>query len=675
MEDNKNKVAGAKKGTSGKTTAKPLNKPKSGKQTPANNKNGKKPSNNVDNTTKNKKPVESTGNKAKAKNLAESTGNKAKAKKPVDNVVKKSKSVENTEGKQQKNKVAVETEEQVIKNPFAKTKNSLNEELPQEDTAEDILSEDIQESTEDEDNPEDTEGGIEGAAELPDDKKLLYLKKEKKRKILMIVGFVICAIAFISAIVTTVVVTKLNVVPVKYIVLVDIVVFIFLAWFVIMQQWVVPGIVAKIIAILMSIGMIFGSFYMNYTYKSIKKITGVVEKVDRMCVFVMADNPAESLIDAKDYNFGVLTDIDHDNTVNFKENIEKELKQKIQVKEYDYVLDLVGGLYKGEVDAILLNGSYSGFAASADEFIEFDTDTKIIYSQEIVSKVTVEKEKNENYLAPEDEGEVFTLYISGIDTRGSSPKVNSNSDVNILMTVNTKTRQILLISTPRDFYVPLSISGGVRDKLTHAGGHGIDVSVATLEMLYEVNIDDYLKINFTGFIDVIDALGGVTVHSDYSFQTLNGDYYIEAGMNECDGAKALAFARERYSVPGGDRTRGKDQMTVIEALIKKMASSQLLNNYTEILDSLSDSMVTSMTYEEISELIKFQLNDMRDWDIVKYSADGADSSGPTYSAGSQILYVMEPYQETVDQAKEYLKQIYNNQKVVLKEETTESTSY
>lgn len=652
MEDNKKKVAGAKKDASGKTTPKSGSKPKTGKQTPGtNNKNGKKPSSNGGNTTKNKKPVENTGSKVKAK-----------------------KPVENTESKQQK--IAAEAEEQVIKNPLANTTDSEDDNLMQENTSNESDAEVIQEGIEGESNPEDTGIGLEDAAELPNDKKLLYMKKEKKRKILMIVGFVICAIAFVSAIITTVVVAKLDIVPVKYIVLVDIVVFIFLAWFTIMQQWVVPGIVAKIIAVIMSVGMMFGSFYMNYTYKSIKKMTGVTEKIDRMCVFVMADDPAEALIDAKDYNYGVLADIDHDNTVSFKESIEKELNQKIQVKEYDYVLDLVAGLYNGEVDAILLNGSYGGFASSAEEYKNFDNDTKVIFSMEIVTKVTVEKEKNENYLAPEEEGEVFTIYISGIDTRGSSPKVNSNSDVNILMTVNTKTRQILLISTPRDFYVPLSISGGVRDKLTHAGGHGVDVSVATLEMLYEVNIDDYLKINFTGFIDVIDALGGVTVHSDYSFYTRHGGYYIEVGQNECDGAKALGFARERYSVPGGDRTRGKNQMAVIEALIKKMASSQMLNNYTQILDSLTNSMVTSMSYDEISDLVKFQLNDMRGWDIVKYSVDGYDASGPTYSAGSQILYVMEPNQETVEQAKEYLRQIYKNQTVVLKNDTTtESTEY
>lgn len=504
-------------------------------------------------------------------------------------------------------------------------------------------------------------------------KKPVDKKKEKLRKTLMYVGFVICAIFLITTVVSTVVITRLDVIPVKYVILIDIIFFILIVWLTIMQRWFVPGIIGKVIAVILTIVMIVGSIYMNFTYKSIKKMTGVTEKVDMMCVYVMYEDEAQTLQDAKDYSFGVLSSIDHDNTVSFKAEVSKEIGS-ISVIEYDYVLDLVAALYNGEVQAILLNSAYVNFATGADDYKNFESETRVIFSKEIVTHVKVDKPKNENYTgADKEDGEIFTIYISGIDTRGSSPRVNSNSDVNILMTVNTNTRQVFLLSTPRDFYVPLSISNGVKDKLTHAGGHGIDVSVDTLEMLYEINIDDYIKVNFTGFIDVIDALGGVNVYSDYSFYTTHGGDLINVGYNECDGAKALGFARERCNVPGGDRTRGKNQMAVIEALIKKMASSQLLNNYTEILDSLTDSMVTSMSYDEISDLIKFQLEDMRGWDVVKYSVDGYNSEGPTYSAGSQLLYVMEPDQETVEQAKTYLRQIYAGEKLVIKETTEETT--
>ena len=273
------------------------------------------------------------------------------------------------------------------------------------------------------------------------------------------------------------------------------------------------------------------------------------------------------------------------------------------------------------------------------------------------------EEVPEEYLYSGDR--VFTVYISGIDTSGS-PNVTSRSDVNILLTANLDTRQILMISTPRDYYVPLSISGGIRDKLTHAGIYGIDVSKDTLGMLYGVQVDDYVKINFTGFKEIIDELGGVNVYSEYAFT--EGNYHFQQGYNELNGTEALVFARCRYAFATGDRQRGKNQMAVIEAVINKMVSSDILYSYTDVLDAISDSMVTSMTYDEISELVKFQLNDMQGWDIVSYSVNGYDSSNTTYSTGNQMLYVMVPNEETVNQAKEYLAQMYAGEKIVIEEE-------
>ena len=488
--------------------------------------------------------------------------------------------------------------------------------------------------------------------------------RERFRVYLRNMGFVICAIAFIASVVMTVFVARINFIPVKYVVLIDIVVMIILAWMVYLQNWITSGIIAKVVALIMAVTMILGCVYINFTYDKVNDMTGVTTKIDAMNVFVMKDDPANNIEDAKDYTFGKLANIDSVNTTAFVKSIEEELGKQIKTQDYTFVSDLIAALYNGEVQAILLNGAYISFVSGIEEYANFENETKAIYQMDIVSEI-VDNGDNEDYLISGDK--VFTIYVSGIDTRGSSPKVNSNSDVNILMTVNLETRQVLLISTPRDYYVPLSISNGVKDKLTHAGGYGIDVSVDTLEMLYEVNIQDYIKINFTGFVDVIDELGGVTVYSDASFTTDDG-VHVQEGYNDFDGEQALSFARERHHVQGGDKGRGNNQMAVIEAVINKMASSQMLKNYTDILDSLSDSMVTSMSYDKISELVKFQLNDMKSWDVVKYSVDGFDASDVTFSAGSQQLYVMVPDEETVRQAKNYFRQIYSNQKIVIKDE-------
>ena len=240
------------------------------------------------------------------------------------------------------------------------------------------------------------------------------------------------------------------------------------------------------------------------------------------------------------------------------------------------------------------------------------------------------------------------------------------------MTVNMDTHQILMISTPRDYFVPLSISGNVRDKLTHSGAYGVDVTMDTLEMLYGVNIDDYVRINFDGFMDVIDALGGITVYSDYEFDGFDNDvvnmtYHFNQGYNELNGKQALLFARERHAFTDGDRQRGKNQMAVIEGMIDKALSPQILKNYTNIWSEVSDCVVTSMDYDEIADFVKTQLSDGTNWNVVKYSVTGTDSSSTTYSTGSTEVYVMIPDEETVNQAREYLRQIYAGQTVVIPE--------
>ena len=194
----------------------------------------------------------------------------------------------------------------------------------------------------------------------------------------------------------------------------------------------------------------------------------------------------------------------------------------------------------------------------------------------------------------------------------------------------------------------------------------------TLEMLYNVNIDDYVRINFDGFIDVIDALGGITVYSEYAFEGFDNDvvnmtYHFNQGYNDVNGKQALLFARERHAFSEGDRQRGKNQMAVIEGLIDKATSNQILKNYTQIWNEVSDCVVTSMEYDEIADFVKYQLSDNPKWDIVKYSVTGSDSMSTTYSTGSAEVYVMIPDETTVDKAKEYLRQIYNNERVIISE--------
>lgn len=257
------------------------------------------------------------------------------------------------------------------------------------------------------------------------------------------------------------------------------------------------------------------------------------------------------------------------------------------------------------------------------------------------------------------EGKVYTILISGIDNRGGIV-AKSRSDVNIIATVNTATRQILLVSTPRDYFVPLSISNGVPDKLTHAGIYGISVCMDTLGMLYDIDINNYIRLNFDGFIKIIDALGGITVNSEYDFDT--DAHHFDKGENVVDGEAALAFARERYAFASGDRQRGKNQMAVIKGVIDKILSPELLKNYSSILSSVEGCFETNLSYDEIASLCQQQLSEGGSWNVVSYSVDGTGDSQQPYSM-NQYAYVMVPDDTTVDHAKELMAKVRGGEKI------------
>ena len=254
--------------------------------------------------------------------------------------------------------------------------------------------------------------------------------------------------------------------------------------------------------------------------------------------------------------------------------------------------------------------------------------------------------------------EPFVVYLSGVDTRGDLTD-KARSDVNIIAAVNPVTKQVVLINTPRDYYVDLAGTNS-KDKLTHAGLYGVQTSMDTLGNLYGVDVQHYIRINFAGFINVIDALGGVDVYSDQAFTSVGSPGYYDPttfveGWNHLDGKAALAFARERHAFKTGDVQRGINQMKVIDAMLNKIKSPALLMGFTKILDAVSDSFVTSLSTNQISALVRMQLSDFAEWNIERYTVTGTSgSSTKCYSAKGQKLYVMKPDEASVAKAKEMI---------------------
>ena len=251
--------------------------------------------------------------------------------------------------------------------------------------------------------------------------------------------------------------------------------------------------------------------------------------------------------------------------------------------------------------------------------------------------------------------EPFVVYLSGVDNRGELTE-NARSDVNILAVVNPVTKQAALINTPRDYYVDLAGTES-KDKLTHAGLYGVETSMATLGNLYGVDVDHYIRINFAGFISIIDAIGGVDVYSDQAFTSVGSPGYYDPttfaeGWNHLDGKSALAFARERHAFKTGDIQRGINQMKVIDAMANKLKSPTLLMSFSKLMDAAADCFVTSFSQEQISALVRMQLGDLASWDIQSYAVTGSGAkSSKCYSAKGQSLYVMKPDENSVNEAK------------------------
>lgn len=332
-----------------------------------------------------------------------------------------------------------------------------------------------------------------------------------------------------------------------------------------------------------------------------------------------------------------------------KDLVLKEVKSRTSAEPVAYkdLANVVTALDSKKVDTDVFRSSY--LQLLEDNYSTFYQGIKVLDTFKI-------KVKKDSSMSKTDTTKPFIVYISGIDTYGDIASV-SRSDVNILAVVNPQTKKVLLVNTPRDYYVQLNGTLGLRDKLTHAGIYGVDVSERTLEDLYGVNIYNYVRINFTSLMNIVDRIGGVEVNSDVAFKS--GKYSFNQGINQLDGKAALEFSRNRYAFAEGDRQRGKNQQKVIEAIINKVSKPDTIIYYQTLLSSLKSTFQTDASQAEISAVVKQQLNSLGDWTVESVSVDGAGKLAPTYSYGSQPLYVMEPNLDTLNAAKakiqEYLR--------------------
>ena len=305
--------------------------------------------------------------------------------------------------------------------------------------------------------------------------------------------------------------------------------------------------------------------------------------------------------------------------------------------------------------AILLNKGYIPLLEEQDGYADFSDRTRILY--EYTTSKAVEPTPSDTNAPVDVTKDPFVVYCSGIDARSSNINITSRSDVNILAVVNPTTRQILLVNTPRDYYLPLDHNGQL-DKLTHAGIYGTGESMQTLDNLYGTHTSFYMRVNFAGLTKIVDALGGVDVYSTKTFSM--GGYDFTEGVNHLNGEAALCFSRERYAFADGDNQRGKNQMAVIQAIISKASSPAVLKNYQTLLSSLSDAFITSLNYDDIASLVQMQVQDMSGWHVTSCAVSGSGDTSYCYALGD-AAWVMRPNMDTVNTAKELIRQVMDGE--------------
>lgn len=474
-------------------------------------------------------------------------------------------------------------------------------------------------------------------------------------------SYTLLAIHVVATLVLLSLVLYINMLPVKFFIPLSFVLLFLCGLSLLLAHADKIRIIGKLISFLMIIVSSVGIYFAYVGNSTFENVAGANTKTDVVNVYVMKADEAEDLTSAADYTFGIMSVLDRENTDKTVADIEEKLDDKIDIKEYNGYIQLARALYEDEVDAIILNTAYIVNLEEDEEFASFSSLTRVLMQSTHEVQIQVDNDVNVNK-------QPFAMYISGIDIEGEV-STTSRSDVNIIAVINPKTHQILLVNTPRDYWVPLSISRGIEDKLTHAGIYGIDVSMDTLEMIYDVELEYFFRINFTGFKEVVDALGGINVYSEYSFTSRHGKYRFTKGYNKMNGKQALGFVRERYAFVDGDNQRGKNQMAVIQAIADKAVSPAFLSNFTELMNSIEGSFETSMSSAQISSLVRMQLNEGGSWDVLTYAVTGESAMRPVYSM-STSQSVMLPNEDSIFKAKKLIDMISEDQ--ILTEEIIEN---
>ncbi len=483
-------------------------------------------------------------------------------------------------------------------------------------------------------------------------------RKRKKRAVITFSGLILVFIQLVFLIMFLFKIFSLELLPAKYLVMLN-VVLILITLYTLTSQFSKAHTLGKVISVIMSIVLFVGFLYASKLSSTLSIIAGRATKTDIVDVIVLKNDKATSIKDTLSYTFGYNSNVNSSVTTKAISDIEADNNTSLSTKTYTNWDAILDDLYKGNnIQAFVIHDSVR--STLVDQYSDFDDKTKIVDTIKITTEVKLsanDKKVNE---------EPFIVYVSGNDGEGQISSIG-RSDVNILAIVNPKTKQVLLISTPRDAYITISTAEGKSglDKLTHAGNSGIEYSEKALETLYSISIDYYIKLNFTGCVEIVDALGGITINSDVDFtngyEAAPESYHFTVGENECNGEQTLAFVRERKAFSDGDFQRGRNQEAAIKGIIAKATSPAILTNYSAVLDAVSNMVLTNMSTGTITSLIRGQLSNPKPWNVQSYTINGSGDTknGQVYGLSGMSVVTLD--KSSVNTAKELIDKVINGE--------------
>lgn len=480
------------------------------------------------------------------------------------------------------------------------------------------------------------------------DVKLSQNVKKKKNKNKRRLAKLMTVFIFVTLALLVFQMIYLDLLPMKLIVLISAVLLIIALIITLIMNFKVkkflPRLLVGLISFCMCLGLAYGNYFIYKTKDTFEVVTSIADKkAITTSIIAMKTSDIKKVSDLKNKKIGTISSMDSEATERTLKALSKE-NVKYSTKNYGNLDDLVNALYDGSVDAICLNEKYRDILHETDEYFTFNTETKVAYQ----NVHYVERKATDNDSDPVNDitKDAFTILVSGNDSYGSLQDANTRSDANMLLTVNPKTGTILMTSIPRDYYVDLICPGdgemacpeGSKDKLTHSGLLGIKSTEKSIENALGIKINYNIRINFSSVVNLVDALDGIDLDIKEGEQCdilyANMQPGLSVGKHHVDGETALAFARERHAYVNGDNQRVKNQQKVFKAIFKRIVSPKMITNYGKFMDALAVAFDTNISGDEISDFIKYELNNMPKWKFESYTIYGESAYDFCYEAQS-----------------------------------------